>query len=75
MALLRSEAGRNPHDEIILVRIDAAKRLLLQPELTLPAVAERCGFAVVQNFGRAFVSATGTTPGAYRRAARQGAAT
>src|SRR5205807_2305911 len=70
----KRKLGRNPHDEIMRVRVDAAKRLLLQPELTLPDIAEKCGFAVVQNFGRAFLGATGVTPGAYRRTARQGAA-
>jgi LacI family transcriptional regulator len=70
----KRKLGRNPHDEIMRVRIEAAKRLLLQPELTLPDVAERCGFAVVQNFGRAFAGFTGTTPGTFRRAARHGAA-
>lgn len=65
--------GRNPHDEIMRVRIEAAKRLLLQPELTLPDIAERCGFAANQNLGRAFKDAVGVTPGAYRRAAIRGA--
>jgi LacI family transcriptional regulator len=64
--------GRNPHDEIMRVRIDAAKRLLLQPELTLPEVADRCGFAAHQNFGRAFLKITGTTPGVYRRTSLRG---
>jgi LacI family transcriptional regulator len=65
--------GRNPHDEIMRVRIETAKRLLLQPELTLPDIAERCGFAANQNLGRAFRDATGVTPGVYRRAAIRGA--
>lgn len=65
--------GRNPHDEIMRVRIEAAKRLLLQPGLTLPDIAERCGFAANQNLGRAFKDATGVTPGVYRRAAIRGA--
>jgi LacI family transcriptional regulator len=64
--------GRNPHDEIMRVRIDTAKRLLLEPGLTLTDIAERCGFAVQQNFGRAFAQITGQTPGAYRRAAKRG---
>ena len=65
--------GRNPHDEIMRMRIETAKRLLLQPGLTLPDVAERCGFAANQNLGRAFLKVTGMTPGAYRRAAVRGA--
>ncbi len=64
--------GRNPHDEIMRVRIETAKRLLLQPELTMQDIATRCGFAVQQNLGRAFLNVTGATPGAYRRDARRG---
>ncbi|MFT3788662.1 MAG: substrate-binding domain-containing protein [Tepidisphaeraceae bacterium] len=67
--------GRTPHEEIMRVRIDTARRLLLQPELTVADVSARCGFAVVQNFGRAFLQVTGTTPGAMRRAARSGQST
>lgn len=66
--------GRTPHDEIMRVRIEVAKRLLLQPELSLPDIAIRCGFAANQNFGRAFLKLIGTTPGAYRRTATRGAA-
>jgi LacI family transcriptional regulator len=58
--------GRTPHDEMIRVRIETAKRLLLRPELGLIQVAERCGFSTVQ-FTRTFRQVTGMTPGAYRK--------
>jgi LacI family transcriptional regulator len=61
--------GRTPHDEILRVQMEAAKRLLLEPALTLPDVAERCGFSSSPTFGRAFVRTVGTSPAAYRRAA------
>jgi LacI family transcriptional regulator len=64
--------GRNPHDEIMRVRIETAKRMLLRPELSLEDIAERCGFASNQNFGRAFRQQTGSTPGVFRRAATRG---
>jgi LacI family transcriptional regulator len=64
--------GRTPHDEITRVRIDTARRLLLQPDLGLPDVAERCGYSAIQNFTRTFRQMTGTTPGAYRRLALRG---
>jgi LacI family transcriptional regulator len=63
---------RNPHDEIMRVRIETAKRMLLRPEMTLEEIAERCGFASNQNFGRAFRQQTGSTPGAYRRSIARG---
>jgi LacI family transcriptional regulator len=61
--------GRSPRDEILRVQMEAAKRLLLQPGLTLPDIAERCGFSSGPTFGRAFLRALGITPAAYRRAA------
>jgi len=62
--------GRTPHDEIMRVRMEAARRLLLQINLSIPDVAARCGFSAVSNFGRAFAQAYAATPGAYRRASR-----
>ena len=59
--------GRTPHDEILRVQMDRAKRLLLETALTLPDVAERCGFSSSPTFGRAFVRALGATPAAFRR--------
>jgi LacI family transcriptional regulator len=66
-----SQLGRTPHDEIIRVRIETAKRLLLQPELSVRLVGERCGFSRVQ-FGRAFRQVTGMTAAAYRRSTLRG---
>ena len=59
--------GRTPRDEILRVQMEAAKRLLLQPGLILPDIAERCGFSGAPTLGRAFLRAEGTTPAAYRR--------
>jgi LacI family transcriptional regulator len=59
--------ARSPHDEIIRVRMQAAKRLLLQLELTLPDVAYRCGFTAVSTFGQTFRKVFGITPGDFRR--------
>ncbi|MBC7785410.1 MAG: substrate-binding domain-containing protein [Burkholderiales bacterium] len=62
-----SKLGRSPHDEILRVRIEVAKRLLKQPELTIPDIAARVGASAVQNFCRTFEQAEGVTPAAYRR--------
>lgn len=66
------EFGRTLHDEITRVRIDNARRLALQPDLSLYDIAFRCGFAAFTNFNLAFRRITGTTPGAYRRNALRG---
>jgi LacI family transcriptional regulator len=73
-----AQLGRTPHDEIARVRIETAQRLLHQLDLTIPDVAERCGFTAFQSFHRFFQQHTSTTPAAYRRAivrgSRQGTA-
>lgn len=48
---------------------ERALMLLRSPELSLEEVAERVGYSDVANFTRAFRRWTGSTPGAYRRAA------
>jgi LacI family transcriptional regulator len=59
--------NRTPHDEIIRVRMEMARRLLIQSDESLPQIAGRCGFTAVQNFSRAFRDALGVTPAAFRR--------
>jgi transcriptional regulator GlxA family with amidase domain len=49
-----------------------ARYLLRTTSLPVPAVAESCGYGLVQNFGRAFKQESGETPAAYRRRHRQG---
>lgn len=59
--------NRSPYDEILRVRIERARTLLTQSDFKLPDIAEQCGFAHLQNFGRVFRLATGHTPAAFRR--------
>jgi LacI family transcriptional regulator len=68
-----AQLGRTPHDEIIRVRIETAKRLLSQEDLNIAEVAARCGYASDKNFHATFLRAAGVTPAAYRRDARRGA--
>jgi LacI family transcriptional regulator len=67
-----STLGRTLHDEITRVRMDAARRLLLQPDLSMPEIAERCGYSAIQNFTRTFRITLGMTPGVYRRRSLRG---
>jgi LacI family transcriptional regulator len=64
-----SKLGRTPHDEIMHVRMESAKRLLQRLDLSLPDVAYKCGFSAASNFSRAFVQTQGMTPAAFRRSA------
>jgi LacI family transcriptional regulator len=70
---LRKVLGRSPHDEILRVRLDLAKRLLSETDLKLSAVARRSGFRHVQRLCERFRESFGETPGRYReRTRRQG---
>jgi len=62
--------ARTPHDEIVRVRMDRARRLLLESDEALERIAKRSGFSAVQNFTRAFRQSQGVSPAAYRRQAR-----
>jgi LacI family transcriptional regulator len=68
----KAKLGRNPNDEILRVRVDTATRLLLQPNLTLSNIADRCGFGSVHNFCRTYARIRGVSPAAYRRDAMRG---
>ena len=50
-------------------RIDAAKALLLQSNLSIAAVAEKVGISDYNYFSRIFRAVTGTTPRNFRKAA------
>lgn len=64
------KVGRTPYEEIIRVRIDHAKRMLLQLDISVDEIASRCGYSATSNFNRSFSKATGTTPAAFRRESR-----
>ena len=62
-----SAVGRSPGDEIRQARIDRAKVLLTETDLTLGQVAVRCGYAYTSGFSAAFRDVVGLSPGQFRR--------
>lgn len=62
--------GRTIQKEIMRVRIEKARQILLESNLPMEAVARECGFAQRHHMGKMFRRLTGTTPAAYRRAMR-----
>ncbi|MEU6378200.1 helix-turn-helix domain-containing protein [Streptomyces sp. NPDC046909] len=62
------QLGTSPGQWLLARRIDAARALLERTDLPVEAVATRVGLASAVNLRRRFRTATGTTPGAYRRA-------
>ena len=63
--------GQNLSWLIAQRRIDAAKRLLLQSNKPISAVAEEVGISDYNYFSKVFRSMTGTTPSAFRKKTRE----
>jgi len=61
---------RTPKQELTRVRIDRAKMLLTQTDLSVEQIAQRVGFTAFEYFVRAFRRETGQTPLRYRKAFR-----
>ncbi|MCW6533120.1 AraC family transcriptional regulator [Sphingomonas sp. MMSM20] len=64
----RQATGRTPHEWLVTLRIEHARRLLAHPELAVTEVALAVGYETPSSFAAAFRKATGTTPSAFRRA-------
>lgn len=62
----RELVGRTPHQEILRVQIDRVKQLLATTDLTLEAIAHRCGFRHAEYMNVVFKRLCGTTPGKFR---------
>jgi AraC-like DNA-binding protein len=67
----KARTGKSPARFAMEVRIDEAAHLLAATELPLRAIAERCGFANPNHFGKAFRRFRNQTPGAFRRLVRR----
>jgi len=65
--LFRQILGNTIHDAITDLRIQRAKQLLTETDLSLTAIAERTGFAYDSYLSTVFHRETGRTPSAYRR--------
>ena len=59
--------GRTPHEELLRVKLDRVKALLLQTRLSVEEISSLAGFDHSEYLSVAFRREAGTTPGAYRR--------
>jgi LacI family transcriptional regulator len=64
---MKALIGRSPGEEINRLRFAAVEKLLTQTDLTLDAIAARCGFTHPQYMAEAFRKRSGITPGEFRR--------
>jgi LacI family transcriptional regulator len=62
--------NRTPHDQILRVRIERVKTLLVGTNLTLQQIAERTGFGHIEYLSVAFKRAVGDPPSSYRKRER-----
>jgi LacI family transcriptional regulator len=67
----RATIGRTPHQEIVRLRLERVKRMLLETELPLAEIAVRCGFENPEYMPVVFRREIGQTPSQYRRSARK----
>ena len=65
----KSKTGYTPHDYIISLRIEAAKRLLLEDTVTVQEVGYQLGFKNMHYFTRLFKQRTGLPPSQYQKLA------
>ena len=64
---MKALIGRSPGEEINRLRFAAVEKLLTQTDLTLDAIASRCGFTHPQYMAEAFRKRAGVTPGEFRK--------
>ena len=64
--LFKQSTGRSPHQYVTHCRMEQAKRLLRQQELTIVEICQQVGFQNQSHFTRVFRQYTQTTPKVYR---------
>ncbi len=64
--VFHADLGRTVHDFFVELRLQNAKRLLRQTELSLDAISQSCGYSSLSAFMRMFAACTGKSPREYR---------
>lgn len=65
--VLKMERGKSFSDYVEEYKLNEAKRLLLESDLTVAEIAEKLNYTNAQNFIRFFSKSTGVTPGKFRK--------
>jgi LacI family transcriptional regulator len=63
----KAAVGKSPGDEIRSIRIERAKALLVETDMTVVEIAVRCGYSHISGFATAFRRLVGVLPSEYRR--------
>lgn len=67
LRLFQKNIGQSPHVYLTEIRMRYAKKMLMESELSLNEIAQRCGFHSDSHFKALFRKLVGMTPGNYRR--------
>jgi AraC family transcriptional regulator len=67
----KQTTGRTPHQFVLLRRLDRARRMLVDTELSIADIAATCGFADQAHLARSFRKQFGAPPTAIRAAKSQ----
>ncbi|MGD0443876.1 MAG: AraC family transcriptional regulator [Edaphobacter sp.] len=67
LRMFRAATGKTPHQYLTERRIERAKRILQEEEISLIDIAARCGFSSQSHMTRVFREQFGVTPSAFRR--------
>lgn len=59
--------GKTPHEMILSVRMSRARQLLMQTDMSLDEIADRCGFEHPEYLSVVFKRHFGTSPGRFRK--------
>lgn len=65
--LFKRETGETPHQYLLIIRLDRARRLLLSEELSLTEIALNCGFSSSAHFSSTFRKYYGVSPSDYKK--------
>jgi AraC family transcriptional regulator len=65
--VFRAATGETPHRYLTRLRIERARGLLSDSDLTIAQIAERCGFASPGALSTAFLGHVGVRPSVYRK--------
>ena len=66
--VFKSYTGQTPYDYLLGLRLQAAQKLLLETNLAVNTIAEKCGFTNSKNFIPHFKQKVGMTPSCFRKA-------
>ncbi|NOV01232.1 AraC family transcriptional regulator [Paenibacillus planticolens] len=65
--IFKQRYGISPHQYLMNMRVNHAKELLTNTDLSQEAIAGYCGFADLHHFSKTFKKRTGLTPGELRK--------